>query len=513
MMTNIEKQVRICERVRLRSDMVAAAERAASGFAALGVREGDVVALLLRNDFPFPEAMSAAAMVGAYCVPINWHGTPDDVAYVLTDSGAKVLVVHADLLTPLRGVLPAGLAVIVVPTPTDVAKDFDVAPERCEPSPDAVVWERWLEGFARWDRPPRPRRASFIYTSGTTGRPKGVRREPMTPAQVETLGKVFALAYGVRPGIRAYIGGPLYHASPNAFLRHALAQAELLVLSSRFDPERLLADIERHRLTTLVMVPTMFVRLLKLPERVRKGYDVSSLEWVFHTGAPCPPDVKRSMIGWWGPVLHETYGGTETGIVTVCSSHDWLGHPGTVGRPAPGVEIRIVGLNGESMPTGEPGEIFARSHAYADFAYHGQVGQRRAVERDGLITGGDIGYLDADGYLYLCDRARDMIIAGGVNIYPAEIEAALGRMPGIADCAVFGVPHEEWGEAVHAVIQPEPDARLTGDAVIAFAREHLAKFKIPRTVEFMERLPREESGKLLKRKLRDPHWAKAKRAI
>ena len=334
-----------------------------------------------------------------------------------------------------------------------------------------------------------------------------MRRKAATPDQAERLKALFEIVYGCRAGMRGYVGGPLYHASPNAFARQGLALADLLILSTRFDAESLLRDIERHRLTTLVMVPTFFIRLLKLPEEVRRRYNVSSLENVLHTGAPCPPDVKRAMIEWWGPVLVETYGGSELGILTVCTSQDWLAKPGTVGRAAPDATIAILDEAGRPLPPFESGEVFGRSPAYPDFTYHGRENARTEVETEGLITCGDVGYLDGEGYLFLNDRKRDMIISGGVNIYPAEIEAVLQACPGIADCAVFGIPDAEFGERVFAAVQPEPSAKLDEDTVKAFVGARLASFKIPRQIRFDAALPREESGKIFKRKLRDPFWA------
>ncbi len=510
-MTDAPATIRVGARERTREDVFAAARRAAAGFAALGVREGDTVALLLRNDFAFLEATQAANAVGAYTVPLNWHSRPDEIAYMLADCAPRVLVVHSDLLEPVRSVLPDGMAVRVVETPPDLADAFGL-PDAA-PGAGDVAWEEWLAGIPPSEEPPRPPRASFIYTSGTTGRPKGVRRLPADPAQAAAMRTLFREVYGCREGMRGFVGGPLYHASPNAFARQGLAVADLLVLSTRFDPEGLLADIEQHRLTTLVMVPTFFVKLLKLPPEVRRRYDLSSLEWVIHTGAPCPPAVKRAMIEWWGPVLVETYGGTEMGVATVCTSRDWLERPGTVGRAAPGATVRILDEARREVPAGTSGEIFARTAAYADFTYHGRDDERLAVEADGLVTCGDVGYLDRDGFLFLNDRKRDMIISGGVNIYPAEIEAVLHGHPAIRDCAVFGVPDEEYGEQVFAAVEAEPGAVLSPDDVRRFAGDKLAAFKVPRTVRFYEALPREESGKIFNRRLRDPFWAERDRAI
>jgi long-chain acyl-CoA synthetase len=285
-----------------------------------------------------------------------------------------------------------------------------------------------------------------------------------------------------------------------------------LVLEDRFDPEEFLALIERHRITSLYMVPTMFVRLLRLPVEVRARYDVSSLRLISHTAAPCPPDVKRALIEWLGPIVSEFYGSTEVGFITGCTSEEWLAHPGTVGRPLPSSDVRIIGEDGPA-PVGESGEVFVRARANSDFTYFGKSEARAEVERDGLITCGDIGFLDADGFLYLCDRARDMIISGGVNIYPIEIEACLLKLNGIADCAVFGIPDDEYGESIVAAIKLDAGATLSADDIRAHVREHLAGFKVPKVVTFHDSLPREDSGKMFKRKLREPYWENAGRSI
>ncbi|WP_424138310.1 acyl-CoA synthetase [Roseomonas chloroacetimidivorans] len=488
------------------------AARAAAGLIALGVREGDAVGLLLRNDFAFLEASIAATEIGAYPLPVNWHLVPAEVEYILQDAAPRVLIAHADLLAAIRHVVPAGTPLLTVPTPEPMRAAYHLAEEAGRPASGDTEWEAWCDGFEPWPGPPRRPRATMIYTSGTTGQPKGVRREAASPEMAEANRALIASTYGVRPGMRAYIGGPLYHASPNAFGRMSVGIGDLLAMQSRFDAEGLLALIERQRLTHLVMVPAMFVRLMKLPEEVRRRYDVSSLEWVTHTGSPCPPEVKRALIAWWGPVVHELYGGTETGAAVHCNSEEWLAHPGTVGRPVPGTTLRILGEDGSEVAPGTPGEIFMRCSAYTDFTYHNLPEKRREVERDGLITCGDIGYIDEDGFLYLCDRKRDMIIVGGVNIYPAEIESALLQHPGVRDCAVFGVPDDELGESIMAIVEPAGTG-LTPEELLGFLGPRIARQKHPRHIRFEAALPREESGKIFKRKLREPYWAARARAI
>lgn len=488
------------------------AAKAARGLDSLGVREGDTVALLLRNDFSFIEATLAAALLGAYCVPINWHGKSSEIRYILDDAKPAVLVAHADLLAPLRGELPAGITVLSVPTPDELRAQFDVPAELAMPGPGAVSWPDWLARFEPWTEQPKRSRATLIYTSGTTGHPKGVKREPATPEQAQAYAELMRNVYGVTPGARVLIGGPLYHASPNACLRQAIAQADVLALQSKFDPEETLATIEQHDITHAVMVPTMFVRLMRLPETVRARYDTSSLRWVIHTGAPCAPDIKKALLQWWGPVIYETYGGTEVGAVMISTPQDWLDHPGSVGQPTPGARIAIYGDDGNQVAPGEVGEIYVRQPALADFTYLNQDDKRQAIERDGLISVGDIGYLK-NGRLYLCDRRSDMVISAGVNIYPAEIETVLIQCPGVRDCAVFGIPDDEFGETLVAAVERASDDAPTAAQVREFLEARIAKYKVPRRIEFHESLPREESGKIFKRRLRDPFWEAAGRRI
>jgi long-chain acyl-CoA synthetase len=322
-------------------------------------------------------------------------------------------------------------------------------------------------------------------------------------------------ALGLDPArpIRTVMTGPLYHTAPNFYGLFAVREGALAVLQPRFAAEELLRLIERHRISHLHMVPTMFVRLLRLPEAIRRRYDLSSLEWVVHGAAPCPIHVKEAMIDWWGPVVGEYYGGTETGIVTFHTAAEAVRKPGTVGRPLTGVTVRILDDAGRELRPGEIGEIYSGLDGFADFTYHGLPAERREIERGGLVTLGDVGYLDEDGYLFLCDRKRDMVISGGVNIYPAEIEAALLALPGVRDCAVIGIPDDEFGESLCACIEAETGATLGEAEVRAFLGERLAGFKVPHTIRFERDLPREDTGKIIKHRLRDPYWAAAGRRI
>jgi long-chain acyl-CoA synthetase len=495
------------------------AAKAATGFMAEGVAPGDTVALYLRNDLAYFEASFGASQIGAYPVAVNWHYTEDEARYLFEDSGAKVVVIHADLLTdPVRRALPRDARVLVVPTPPEIAAAYGLDPRQCQPVPGALRWDEWMAAQAPLDpNTPRPAGSTIIYTSGTTGRPKGVRRPPSTPEQMQISSAILRRCYGfdlAEPGdITTVTVGPLYHSAPNAHGSMAARMGANLILMPRFDAEELLRLIEARQVTNLNMAPIMFTRLLKLPEDVKRRYDLSSLRFVAHAAAPCPPPVKRAMIDWWGPIINEYYGSTEMGNVTFCTAEEWLAHPGTVGKPFPEAEVRVIGEDLKDLAPREVGEVVCRIRGLVDFTYHGDEAKRRAAEKRGLIAPGDAGYFDEDGFLYLCDRTKDMIISGGVNIYPAEIEAELHKLAGVADCAVFGIPDEEYGESVCAVVQPEPGAALSAGEVQAFLRERMAGFKVPRRVEFHDALPREDSGKIFKRKLREPFWEGLERRI
>ncbi|HEY5121503.1 MAG TPA: AMP-binding protein, partial [Acidimicrobiales bacterium] len=306
--------------------------RAASGLRSLGVGPGDRIGLLLRNDHEFFEAAMAAAAVGAAPVPINWHGSPEEVAYVIGDSGSRVLVAHADLLADLGDALPPEVTVVGVPTPPSIAATYGVTPDRAALGSDVIEWAKWRDAFEPFDQVHAGELTTMIYTSGTTGHPKGVRRIPGTHDVANAPGYIADVVrlFGLWPGVRTIIPGPMYHSAPYAYALSAVRTYDgFVVLQDRFDPEELLALIERHRITSIYMVPTMFVRLLRLMPEVRARYDLSSLRHISHTAAPCPPDVKRALIEWLGPIVSEFYGSTEVGLIVGCDSDEWLAHPGT----------------------------------------------------------------------------------------------------------------------------------------------------------------------------------------
>ncbi|MFD8547240.1 AMP-binding protein [Streptomyces sp. NPDC059649] len=485
------------------------AARIATGLREAGVEPGDRIAVVLRNELAHLEITSGAALLGASAVPVNWHFRHDDLRHVLTDSGSKVVFVHTDLLDRVAAVLPEGVRLVEVAVPAGVAAACGIAAP--PPTGTHPVLEEWLAGHEPLDRPAAERPPTVIYSSGTTGRPKGVLRAPVAADRLGQAVQRFLEYFAVAPGGRTLIPAPLYHASPGQHAVLALAAGLDITLMPRFDAEEFLRLIERHRIEQVQVVPTMFVRLLRLPKDVRERYDLSSLTSVVHAAAPCPPHVKHAMIDWLGPVLREYYGGSETGAVTWCDSVEWLAHPGTVGRASGTGDVAVLGPDGQPLPPGAPGDIYLKpSEDWPQFTYLGDPAKRAAMEAPGLpgyVTIGDIGHLDADGYLYLSDRRHDMVISGGVNIYPAEIEAALLALDGVRDAAVFGIPDEEFGEVLAAHLETEPGVRLTAETVRGHVAERLAGYKVPRAVVFEQRLPRDESGKLFKRQLRDPYWA------
>ena len=478
------------------------AAKAATALHSVGVWQGDVVALLLRNDFVFFEATRGATLLGATTVPMNWHMSVDEIAYVLDDCDAKVLIAHSDLLTESVLALCSGREVIAVETPPEIATAFGITSQSCVAPRVVPEWYHWISAFDPWSEEPRALSNPMFYTSGTTGMPKGVLRKPVAPEVAARAMARSAAAWGLHGGaVRSIITGPLYHSAPNAYGMGVVRAGGLLVVQSRFDALALLTLIQRYRITHLHMVPTMFVRLLKLPEQEREAFDLSSLRHVAHGAAPCPQDVKQQMIDWWGPVIFEYYAMTETGIVAQCNSADWLEHPGTVGHAAEGIDIRIVDEQGDSCSAGVSGQICVSSETTPYVAYHRAAEKTEALRLGNYIATGDVGHLDSDGFLYISDRISDMVISGGVNIYPAEVEKVLVSLQAVKDCAVFGVPDKEFGECLVSVI--EADRPLTAETVNEYLRPKVSGYKIPREYVFIAELPREDSGKIKKRLLRD----------
>lgn len=462
-----------------------------------GLRRGDGVALMLPNGLEFFEVAWAAQLSGLYYTPINTHLTVEEVAYIVDDSGAKAVFVHhsmAELANELAG-RNTGVELRVVvggelAGHRSYAELVDAAPATPPPEPSQGT--------------------EMLYSSGTTGRPKAVRR-PLPGPEGSWAQMVLEASLRDRYGMAAddvYLSpAPLYHSAP---INHTMAVLRLgatNVVMERFDPEQCLALIEAHRVTHAQFVPTMFVRLLKLPAEVRERYDLSSLRVVLHAAAPCPVEVKAQMMDWWGPVIYEYYGGTEGFAGSMIGPEEWLAHPGSVGQPM--TPVHVVGDDGSELPPGQPGELYFEGGP--EFEYHNDPAKTASITNErGWRTLGDVGYVDEDGYLYLTDRSTFMIVSGGVNIYPQEAENALLLHPKVLDAAVFGVPNAEFGEEVKAVVQPVrwEDAGPDLEAeLLAYCRERLAAYKCPRSVDFEPELPRDPNGKLYKRRLRERYWA------
>jgi long-chain acyl-CoA synthetase len=502
--------VRYGEREIPHDELRLQAARVAAGLSEAGVRHGDRVALVLRNDPTFLALSAACGLMGAVPVPVNWHWHGDELRHVITHSESRAVFAHSDFVANVEEVVPEGVPLVEVPVPVELSAYHGPAPATGR----RPLFSEWIGAHEPYAEPLDAAPMSLIYTSGTTGLPKGVIRDVMAPEQSRDVAGATLAAMGLRSGMHTLVTAPMYHSAPNAQALFALALGIELTVMPRFVPEEFLRLVTDLGITHAQTVPTMFVRLLDLPGEVRDRYDLGSLECVVHAAAPCPAHVKRRIIDWFGPVIREYYGATEIGIVVACSSEEWLAHEGTVGRTFGGSDIHVFDADGRQLGTGETGEVFIRPPRYwPGFTYLGQDDKRREIERDGYISIGDVGRVDEDGYLYLSDRARDMVISGGVNIYPAEIEACLLELHGVRDVAVFGIPDESYGEALAAHVDTEPSAGLTEDDVRDHIRERLAGYKVPRVVVFDTELPREESGKIFKRRIRERYWQSAGRSI
>lgn len=494
------------DRVTPMSTLKERAARLAVGLQSLGIGAGDRYAIVMRNETSFLEANLAASIIGAVPVPVNWHWTGVDLRHLLSDSGSKAVIVHTDLLDAVEKQKPDGMRIVEAAVPPEVADAYGVT--------DVELSGRYvtLEELIARNRPPEKFTVApplaVIYTSGTTGLAKGIVRDPIPPEQSAELVGVMRELMGFDPGGVSLVPAPLYHTAPNVAATFAVAIGMSIVIMPKFDPEEFLRLVEKYEVTSVQVVPTMFVRLLHLPDEARSKYDLSSLGTVVHSAAPCAPHVKTAMIDWLGPVVTEFYGGSEGGAWVHCTSAEWLAHPGTVGQPFRDIAIKILGPDMKEVPTGETGTIYGRSMScWPDFTYLGNDEKRREIDAgNGFITVGDVGRVDADGFLYLSDRLNDMVISGGVNIYPAEIEATLQALEGVADVAVFGIPEPDLGEALAAHVQLLPGATLTEQDVRNHVRANLAKYKVPKVVVFDDKLPREDSGKLFKRTLKEKYW-------
>ncbi len=460
------------------------ARRGAHALAALGVRRGGCVAVMVPNSFEFFEAVHACGRLGVVVVPVNVHFKADETGWVVSDSGAGAVVVARDLVPALDGV--ATVPRLVVGDGYEEA--LAAAPAAGEVEPEARIGDGWPTTMA--------------YTSGTTGRPKGVaigegdfrRRADGVAAS--------GSRWSLGPDDVHLLVGPSYHSGPGFWAQMHLAFGATVVIMERFDAAECLALVERWHVTNTHMVPANFTRILELPADLRARFDLSSLRIVVHAAAPCPVPLKRAFMDFVGADKVWEYYGASEGGGTMISPQEWLAHLGSVGRPFPGNEFVILDDDGTPLPPGQVGTVYAKPAA-SSFRYHNDDEKTASAHRGEWFTVGDAGYLDDDGYLYLADRKSDMVISGGVNIYPREIEDCLFRHPEVVDCAVLGVPDDHWGEVLYAVVQRSRGSTLDADGVVAWVRDHLADYKRPRVVELVDELPRDPNGKVRKPKLRE----------
>jgi long-chain acyl-CoA synthetase len=479
-------------------ELAASANQIVHALRALSLQPGDCVGMMLPNCREVFEVFMAVAQAGWQVTPINWHLTAPEVEYILKDSGARAFFASERF----ADVAAAAASGAELPPATRI-------------SVGAIrgfrAWSDFKAGFPSTRPNERSAGGPMNYTSGTTGKPKGVRR-PVARADADQVAHSqtqFLALFGIMPGDQGVhlVGSPTYHTAVLNFATNHLHLGHTVVLMDKWTPEGMLQLIESRLVTNSHMVPTQMTRLLKLPEEVRGRYDVSSLKHMIHSAAPCPVEIKKAMLAWWGPCIYEYYAASEGGG-TLATPQDWLQKPGTVGKPWPISQIRILDDERQPLPARGIGTIWIRMGQYG-FEYHGSKEKTEQAWSEGFFTVGDVGYLDEDGFLFMSDRKQDMIISGGVNIYPAEIEAVLVLHAKVRDVAVFGIPNDDWGEEVMAVVEPAAgvahDAALEQE-LLEFASKHLAKYKLPRTVKLVASLPRDPNGKLYKRRLRDPYW-------
>jgi long-chain acyl-CoA synthetase len=466
----------------------------------LGLAPGDHAAFLMANRVEALELTWAAMLAGIWMTPVNWHLAPNEIEYVLSDSGSRLLI-HDDVYAGPAHIASqaAGVESLVC-----VGDELDraIATASDAPIPDGA-----------------PAGGNMIYTSGTTGNPKGVKRfRPPTLGAALDAARAGGAATRLDGSGPHLITGPMYHAAPLMFAFYDLLNGAPVVIMDRWDDARCLELLMEREIRITHLVPTMFVRLLRLPEELRERFGAPRLEVVLHGAAPVSPEIKQRMIDWWGPVLVEYWGATEGGVNTLIDSKEWLEHPGSVGRALPAFELFTVDEQGERLPPGEVGELFCRRRDGAQtFEYHGDAEKTaKAYLEPGTFTIGDVGRVDAEGFVHLSDRRSNMIISGGVNIYPVEIEQVLQAHPAVADVGVFGIPDDEWGESVKAAIELRSGFVASQELeaeILVFARGRLAGYKIPRSIDFEAALPRHDSGKLYIRVLRDRYWVGRSRSI
>ncbi len=493
------------------------AAKGASLLRNLGVCEEDTVVIIMRNDVTCCEIMRSIALAGAVTVQVNWHGTQTEISEILKDCNAKLVISHRDFIKRLDHVLE-GIQVIGVMPSKATKLSYNITNLLELNNLQVPEWANLIEK----EEPllnKFPMRPMMRYTSGSTGKPKGIiRRQKATPNGLvdyyQTLRKLAANMFSFKVGAHFMTAAPLYHSGPSTLISMALAMETMsATILPRFDPENFLQIIENRKITHIYLVPTMMARLLKLPKTIKDKYDLSSVEFCVSTGSPWSHEIKSAMISWWGPVFWETYGASELGFVTLVSSEEALQRPGTVGKIQQGGSIKIYDSNKEELGPGQVGDIYIKTDAFGKFVYSEANETKTRQEIDGHVSVGDMGWLDNEDYLFVSDRKKDMIISGGVNIFPVEIENFLSDAPFIEDVAVFGAPDDEFGEKIIAAIQPMPHWKANTQDVRQWLDGKLAKYKHPKGIDFHETLPREDSGKIFKTKLREPYWKNADRNI
>jgi long-chain acyl-CoA synthetase len=491
------------EKAWTRRELVEEGNRIAHALRAMGLTKGDTVAAMLPNCAQYLAINLAVMQTGMFLAPLNWHLAANEVAYILQDSDAKAFFFHHET----SAVANAACKTIGYPG----SKAF------------CLGGDNSYESFIA-DQPstlPDDRAAGMVmyYTSGTTGHPKGVRRRvpDIDPDTNATNFTFLLMLFGIQPEGKNvhFCGSPLYHTAAMNWATSSLHFGHCVVLHQKWDAEQMLRAIDKYRVTTTHVVPTQMVRLCKLTDDIKQRYDVSSVTHMIHTAAPCPSHIKRDIIEWFGPIVYEYYASTEGGG-TMVNATDWLKYPGTVGRAWPTAEVKILDDDGNECPRGTTGTVYMLMSDMSRFEYKGDTEKTARTQRGNYFTAGDIGYMNEEGFLFLSDRKIDMIISGGANIYPAEIESALFAHPDVYDCCVFGIPNEEWGEEIRAAVQLREGIRgsdaLTKN-ILDFMAQRLARMKLPKAIDYHEALPRDPNGKIYKRRLRDPFWQGRERNV
>ena len=491
-----------------RGELLSEANRLVHGLRAQGLEADDVVAALLPNCAQYSALNLAITQAGFFLVPLNWHLAGAEVAYILQDSGAKVFLCHEQTKSPAldaieRVSFAKDKAFILGSEGTDQLLPYEAL---VRDQSDAMPDDRCLG-------------AVMFYTSGTTGKPKGVKRNvpPIDPDTSAIMYTMLLSLFGIQPLSNNvhFCGSPMYHTAVMNWSTSSLHMGHVLVMHDSWDAEEMLQAVERYKITTTHVVPTQMVHLQKLPIELREKYDLSSMTHMIHTAAPISPAVKADLLEWWGPSIYEYYASTEGGGA-IATPQEWLANKGTVGKAWPGAEIKIFDDEGNEMPVGEQGTIYMLMNDLTRFEYRGDKEKTEKARLNDYFTAGDIGYLNEDGFLFLCDRKIDMIISGGANIYPAEIESVLITHPLVRDCCVFGIPDEQWGEQIKAVVElldSSTDKEQAAQEINDFLAQDIAKMKLPKSYDFIDEMPRDPNGKLYKRNLRAPYWQGHDKAI